>query len=82
MTDASRDPIHAEIFRGRKIQAIKLYREATGADLKTAKDAVESTESDLRARHPDRFTAPPSSGGCLTMLLLAPLALAARLFLK
>jgi len=32
----------AELLRdGKKIQAIKVYREATGADLKEAKDAVE-----------------------------------------
>ncbi|WP_442877600.1 ribosomal protein L7/L12 [Dactylosporangium sp. AC04546] len=31
-----------ELQAGRKIQAIKLYREATGAGLKEAKDAVEA----------------------------------------
>ena len=30
-----------ELLAGRKIQAIKVYREATGATLKEAKDAVE-----------------------------------------
>ncbi|MEV6596204.1 ribosomal protein L7/L12 [Actinoplanes sp. NPDC051346] len=30
-----------ELLAGRKIQAIKLYREATGVGLKEAKDAVE-----------------------------------------
>ncbi|WP_194909350.1 ribosomal protein L7/L12 [Catenulispora rubra] len=35
---------------GKKIQAIKLYREATGAGLKDAKDAVDTYERDLRAR--------------------------------
>lgn len=29
---------------GKKIEAIKAYREATGADLKTAKDAVDAME--------------------------------------
>jgi ribosomal protein L7/L12 len=38
------------IQAGKKIQAIKLYREATGAGLKVAKDAVETYERDLRAR--------------------------------
>lgn len=32
------------IHRGRKIEAIKLYREATGAGLKAAKDFIESLE--------------------------------------
>ncbi|WP_432840731.1 ribosomal protein L7/L12 [Dactylosporangium sp. CA-092794] len=31
-----------ELVSGRKIQAIKLYREATGAGLKEAKDAVDA----------------------------------------
>ncbi|KIR65735.1 MULTISPECIES: hypothetical protein [Micromonospora] len=30
------------LARGQKIQAIKAYREATGADLRTAKEAVEA----------------------------------------
>lgn len=33
--------VFEELAAGRKIQAIKLYREATGAGLKDAKDAVE-----------------------------------------
>ena len=40
----------ALIQGGKKIQAIKLYREATGAGLKDAKDAVEAYERNLRAR--------------------------------
>ncbi|WP_189078662.1 ribosomal protein L7/L12 [Mangrovihabitans endophyticus] len=34
-------PVWEELVAGRKIQAIKKYREATGAGLKEAKDAVE-----------------------------------------
>ncbi|PBC62344.1 hypothetical protein BKI49_19010 [Streptomyces sp. Tue6028] len=33
--------VTALLREGKKIQAIKAYREATGADLKEAKDAVE-----------------------------------------
>lgn len=33
------------VRRGRKIQAIKVYRELTGAGLKDAKDAVERIEA-------------------------------------
>ncbi|NBH08188.1 ribosomal protein L7/L12 [Amycolatopsis sp. SID8362] len=35
------DEVVALVRQGRKIQAIKVYRERTGADLKDAKDAVE-----------------------------------------
>jgi ribosomal protein L7/L12 len=34
--------------RGNKIEAIKVYREKTGAGLKEAKDAVEAIERRLR----------------------------------
>ena len=33
--------VEACLSRGQKIQAIKVYRDATGVDLRTAKDAVE-----------------------------------------
>ena len=35
---------------GRKISAIKLYREIKGVDLKTAKEAVERLTMDLQQR--------------------------------
>jgi ribosomal protein L7/L12 len=34
-------PVREALLQGRKIEAIKLYRQATGADLRTAKDAVD-----------------------------------------
>lgn len=39
----------ALIQAGKKIQAIKVYREATGAGLKAAKEAVDAYERNLRA---------------------------------
>jgi ribosomal protein L7/L12 len=42
--------IKAEIRRGNKISAIKLYREMTGTGLKEAKDAVDEIERHLRDR--------------------------------
>lgn len=38
---AGLDQVHALLREGKKIQAIKAYRESTGADLKDAKEAVE-----------------------------------------
>ena len=46
---------------GRKIEAIKLYRERTNAGLKDAKDAVEA----LAAQH---GIMPPPRSGCFTVL--------------
>ena len=46
----------------KKIEAIKLYRQRTGCDLKTAKDAVEA----LAAKH----GISPTGAGCAGMVLL------------
>jgi ribosomal protein L7/L12 len=70
MTEEELDRIKGEIFAGRKIGAIKLYRESTGEGLKEAKDAVELLESELRRAEPEKFNAPPAAKGC-AMLVLA-----------
>ena len=46
-------------------EAIKLYREWTGAGLKEAKDQVEALETSLRAKAPARFGPATKRGGCL-----------------
>jgi hypothetical protein len=56
------DEIQAALFRGNKIEAIKLCRGATGKGLKEAKDFVEALEAELRRTSPEKFTGP--SGGC------------------
>jgi len=43
------DAVVALVQAGKKIQAIKAYRQATGAGLKDAKDAVENIERTMRA---------------------------------
>ena len=40
----SQSAIAGALRNGNKIEAIKLYRHATGADLKASKDAVEAME--------------------------------------
>jgi ribosomal protein L7/L12 len=47
-----------------KIAAIKFYREATGAGLKQAKEAVE----EIAARH---GYAQPTKAGCVTLIIFA-----------
>ncbi len=42
--------VRSLLDQGRKIEAIKIYREATGAGLKEAKDAVEALEVGRAAR--------------------------------
>jgi ribosomal protein L7/L12 len=55
--------IAALLQAGNKIQAIKVYREATGVGLKEAKDAVEAFEQGQMLRIPPAPTptAPPTS---------------------
>ena len=57
-------PVADLLFAGRKIDAIKLYREQVkpGAGLAEAKEAVENFEVVLRAQHPEKFTAQAKSG--------------------
>ena len=50
--------VRAAIYEGRKIHAIKLYREASGTGLADARRVVEQWESDLRQEQPTRFAAP------------------------
>jgi hypothetical protein len=57
------------LYAGQKIQAIKLYREHSGQGLKEAKDFVDSLEAALRAKEPEKFTAPPGGKGCLVAVL-------------
>lgn len=62
------------IFHGRKIEAIKLYRELNaGMGLKEAKEAIEKLASELHSRSPDKFTKPPAGHipvACIAILLL------------
>jgi ribosomal protein L7/L12 len=64
LSDDQRDAVMAALAQGHKIQAIKLYREATGVGLKAAKDAVEAMEtgSPELAGRPQLAMRPASSG--------------------
>jgi ribosomal protein L7/L12 len=63
------DAIQGALFTGRKIQAIKLYRESTGMGLKESKDFIDALEVELRRTDPTRFTA-PAAKGCFTVVLV------------
>jgi hypothetical protein len=60
---------------GRKIEAIKMYREIKGVGLKEAKDAVERYERELIRRGPEQLDSTPHSTkplkptGCSGVLL-------------
>ena len=57
------------IYVGNKIEAIKLYRTATGKDLKDSKDAVEKLAVELEARNPAMFARRRRHSGSLATLV-------------
>ncbi len=73
LSDAGLEEIANDLYAGRKIYAIKAYRLATGAGLTEAKNAVDAIEQTLRATEPEKFTAPVSKDGCISVMLLLSL---------
>ena len=57
------------IYAGNKIEAIKLYRMATGKDMKDSKDAVEKLAVELEARNPAMFAKQRRQSGSLATLV-------------
>jgi hypothetical protein len=53
------------LLQGKKIEAIKIYREASGLGLKESKDAVEIIESNLRG---SGLLPQKAKSGCFGML--------------
>lgn len=75
LTPEQRQNFADALYAGRKIEAIKQLRQLSGLGLKESKDIIDHLEAELRAEHPERFTAPKKSGGCLALvILLFPLA--------
>ncbi len=70
------DRIGEAFAAGRKIEAINIYRAATGKGLKEAKDDIDTLMAELRKRNPDKYPAPK---GCSSaaLLLVAPVIFAA-----
>jgi hypothetical protein len=79
LTEQQRQAMNAEIFGGRKIEAIKLFREATGCQLVDAKKAVEDVEKDLRQREPTKFTHRAGKFGCMSAVAVVALLVSAAL---
>lgn len=69
--DVARDMTQA-IFEGRKIDAIKLHRDATRLGLKESKEFIDELTRQLREECPERFTASAKSG-CGAVFLLGGL---------
>lgn len=61
-SSAGLDGVRAALAAGRKIEAIKLYRELTGLGLRESKDAVEAMQSGAPVTAPPRVAAPSPAG--------------------
>jgi hypothetical protein len=81
LTEQKQQEIEAAVLGGKKLEAIKLYREASGLGLKEAKDWVEELERQLRFKQPEKFSALPKKAGCFGMVMATAVALSATVFL-
>lgn len=79
LTDTDRDAIIASLYAGRKIEAIKRYREVTGHGLRESKDFIDTLEARLREESPDRFQtdSPPGCGVGVVLIVMLTSILAA-----
>ncbi|BBM84223.1 ribosomal protein L7/L12 [Candidatus Uabimicrobium amorphum] len=66
LTDEQLQEITACLEEGKKIEAIKAYRETTGVGLAEAKEFIDSYLSSLQQEFPERF---PQAKGCLVFLI-------------
>lgn len=73
LNDHQREQILDALKAGNKIEAIKLYREATGLGLKESKDFIDGLLEKLMKEQPELYAA--SSQGCAAVLALVSLSL-------
>ena len=66
LTEDQMKRIADAIVSKRKIEAIKVYREATGEGLKEAKEAIEEITASLATKHPELAT--KNSSGCFSVI--------------
>jgi len=56
---------------GNKIEAIKIYREATGKGLKESKDFIDALIPKLLAEDPEKYSKLKLGGGCASVVVFA-----------
>ena len=69
VSDENMQKIEQLIYNGKKIEAIKMYREFSGKGLRDSKEAVDMLAAELKKLHPEKFVA-QASQGCLVLLTL------------
>jgi Ribosomal protein L7/L12 C-terminal domain len=68
--------ISEALYNGRKIEAIRVYREATSRGLKESKDFIEALEAQLRQETPEKFKVAPGGVSCATVVAVMMLTAA------
>ncbi len=69
LDDGDRERIIDALYAGRRIDAVKIYRQATATDLTSAKRFIDQLEARLREESPESFSA-PARKGCGAPLLI------------
>lgn len=64
------DKILEAIYRHRKLEAVKLYRQWKSCSLLEAKEFVEQLTERLKVESPDKFSANSKPVGCFGVLLM------------
>lgn len=65
------DRVTDALSQGRKIEAIKLYRDATGKDLRDSKQFIDALIPQLIDKDPERFQHLTQRSGCAAAMLLS-----------
>ena len=82
LPEDKRTAILEAIYGARKIEAIKLVREAMGCGLKEAKEFVEKHGAELYAKEPAKFAAAPTGrSGCVGVVMAVAVILSAAVVL-
>lgn len=68
MNDVVKEQIRSLLLQGNKIEAIKIYREATGLGLAESKSAVEMVEAELKSQ--GQLPVESKKSGCFALISL------------
>ena len=85
LSDKQLNEITDSIIAGQKIQAIKMFVDATGYGLKEAKEEVEALVEALAEEHPEilqRSSRPGSALGIMIVAVIATIAIFIIFFLN
>jgi len=65
------EKIGSALASGRKVEAIKVYREATGKSLKDAKEFIDALIPRLKEQNPEKYAKLSAKGtGCASVILM------------